>query len=64
AKQAQMTLTDYLIECSRNTDITVTDLSEVLHNEYVNLPQRKDTKHEKQKSEHNQYTRVRSETEK
>ena len=30
AKQAQMTLTDYLIECSRNTDITVTDLSEVL----------------------------------
>ena len=25
-----MTLTDYLIECSRNTDITVTDLSEVL----------------------------------
>ena len=33
-------------------------------NEYVNLPQRKDTKHEKQKSEHNQYTRVRSETEK
>ena len=28
--QAQMTLTDYLIECSRNTDITVTDLSEVL----------------------------------
>ena len=30
AKQAQMTLTDYLIECSSNTDITVTDLSEVL----------------------------------
>ena len=30
ATQAQMTLTDYLIECSRNTDITVTDLSEVL----------------------------------
>ena len=30
AEQAQMTLTDYLIECSRNTDITVTDLSEVL----------------------------------
>ena len=30
AKQAEMTLTDYLIECSRNTDITVTDLSEVL----------------------------------
>ena len=30
AKLAQMTLTDYLIECSRNTDITVTDLSEVL----------------------------------
>ena len=30
AMQAQMTLTDYLIECSRNTDITVTDLSEVL----------------------------------
>ena len=30
AKQAQMTLTDYLIECSRNTDIKVTDLSEVL----------------------------------
>ena len=28
--QAQMTLTDYLIECSRNTNITVTDLSEVL----------------------------------
>ena len=27
AKQANMTLTDYLIECSRNT---VTDLSEVL----------------------------------
>ena len=25
-----MTLTDYLIECSSNTDITVTDLSEVL----------------------------------
>lgn len=25
-----MTLTDYLIECSRDTDITVTDLSEVL----------------------------------
>ena len=25
-----MTLTDYLIECSRNTEITVTDLSEVL----------------------------------
>ena len=25
-----MTLTDYLIECSRNTNITVTDLSEVL----------------------------------
>ena len=30
AKQAQMTLTDYLIECSRNTEIAVTDLSEVL----------------------------------
>ena len=30
AKQAQMTLTDYLIECSCNTNITVTDLSEVL----------------------------------
>ena len=30
AKQAQMTLTDYLIECSRNTKIKVTDLSEVL----------------------------------
>lgn len=30
AKQAQMTLTDYLIECSRNTNITVTDLTEVL----------------------------------
>ena len=30
AKQAQMTLTDYLIACSRNTNITVTDLSEVL----------------------------------
>ena len=30
AKQAQMTLTDYLIECSSTTDITVTDLSEVL----------------------------------
>ena len=30
AEQAQMTLTDYLIECSRDTDITVTDLSEVL----------------------------------
>lgn len=30
AKQAQMTLTDYLIACSRNTDITVTDLSKVL----------------------------------
>ena len=29
AEQAQMTLTDYLIECSRDTDITVTDLSEV-----------------------------------
>ena len=28
ATQAQMTLTDYLIECSSNTDITVTDLSE------------------------------------
>ena len=25
-----MTLTDYLIECSRNTNITVTNLSEVL----------------------------------
>ena len=25
-----MTLTDYLIECSRNTEIKVTDLSEVL----------------------------------
>ena len=25
-----MTLTDYLIECSRNTEITVTDLSEML----------------------------------
>ena len=30
AKQAQMTLTNYLIECSGNTEITVTDLSEVL----------------------------------
>ena len=30
AKQAQMTLTDYIIECSRDTKITVTDLSEVL----------------------------------
>ena len=30
AKQAQMTLTDYLIECSRNTEIKVTDLSDVL----------------------------------
>ncbi len=30
AKQAQMTLTDYLIECSRSTEIKVTDLSEVL----------------------------------
>nr|WP_316618388.1 MobC family plasmid mobilization relaxosome protein [uncultured Ruminococcus sp.] len=30
AKQAQMTLTDYLIECSRNTEIKVTNLSEVL----------------------------------
>ena len=30
AKQAQMTLTDYLIECSHNTKITVTDFSEVL----------------------------------
>ena len=30
AKQAKMTLTDYLIECSRNTNITVTNLSEVL----------------------------------
>ena len=30
AKQAHMTLTDYLIECSCNTNITVTDLSEVL----------------------------------
>ena len=30
AKQAQMTLTDYLITCSRNTNITVTDPSEVL----------------------------------
>ena len=57
-----MTLTDYLIECSRNTDITVTDLSEVLHNEYVNLPQRKEKHNEKQKSKHNQYTRVRSES--
>lgn len=27
-----MTLTDYLIECSRNTEITVTNLSEVLVN--------------------------------
>ena len=27
-----MTLTDYLIECSRNMEITVTDLSEVLVN--------------------------------
>lgn len=27
-----MTLTDYLIECSRNTEITITDLSEVLVN--------------------------------
>ena len=25
-----MTLTDYLIECSRKTEITITDLSEVL----------------------------------
>lgn len=30
AKQAQMTLTDYIIECSRDKKITVTDLSEVL----------------------------------
>lgn len=30
AKQAKLTLTDYLIECSRNTEITVTDLSKVL----------------------------------
>lgn len=30
AKQAQMTLTDYLIELSHNTEITVTDLSKVL----------------------------------
>ncbi len=30
ATQTQMTLTDYLIECSRNTEIKVTDLSEVL----------------------------------
>ena len=30
ARQAQMTLTDYLIECSRNTEINLTDLSEVL----------------------------------
>ena len=30
AKQAQMTLTDYIIECSREKKITVTDLSEVL----------------------------------
>ena len=30
AKQAEMTLTDYLIECSRNTEIKVTDLTEVL----------------------------------
>ena len=30
AKQAQMTLTDYLIECSRNTEINAIDLSEVL----------------------------------
>ena len=30
AKQAKMTLTDYLIECSRNANITVTNLSEVL----------------------------------
>ena len=30
AKKAQMTLTDYLIACSRNTNIKVTDLSEVL----------------------------------
>ena len=30
AKQAEMTLTDYLIQCSRDTQITVTDLSEML----------------------------------
>ena len=30
AKQTEMTLTDYLIECSRNTEIRVTDLTEVL----------------------------------
>nr|WP_316620955.1 MobC family plasmid mobilization relaxosome protein [uncultured Ruminococcus sp.] len=30
AKLSQMTLTDYLIACSRNTEITVTDLSKVL----------------------------------
>ena len=30
AKQAQMSLTDYLIECSRKTTIKVTDLSAIL----------------------------------
>ena len=30
AKQAQMSLTDYLIECSRKTTIKVTDLSSIL----------------------------------
>ena len=30
AKKANMTITDYVLECSRNTRITVTDLSEVL----------------------------------
>ena len=30
AKQAQLSLTDYLIECSRKTTIKVTDLSSIL----------------------------------
>ena len=30
AKQAQMSLTDYLIDCSRKTTIKVTDLSAIL----------------------------------
>ncbi len=30
AKQAQMSLTDYLIDCSRKTTIKVTDLSSIL----------------------------------
>ena len=45
AKQAEMTLTDYLIECSRNTEITVTDLSEVCA-----LPEKTDKKR-RQKTE-------------